>query len=176
MIVVADTSPLVALINIGRVDRLPAVFGRVIVPPEVLDELRSPRRPEAVRTFAAAPPEWIEIRAPGAVEPIAERHAGETAAISLARECGAELLVIDETKGRKAAVDRGLRVTGTIGVLEAAADRAMIRLEEEFERLKTAQFWVSPKLLDARLALYRERQAREQAEGPGPGHGGGQGP
>jgi predicted nucleic acid-binding protein len=64
MIVVADTSPFVGLMNIGRVDLLATLFGRVFIPSEVLDELRSPKRPAAVQTFAATPPEWLEVRAP----------------------------------------------------------------------------------------------------------------
>lgn len=158
MIVVADASPFVALANIGRLDLLPILFGRVLIPPQVLDELQSSKRPGTVRAFVATPPEWLEVQAPTTVEPIPDLHAGETAAISLARECQAELLVIDETKGRKAAGDRGLTVTGTIGVLEAAAKRGLVRLEDEFERLKRMGFWVNPKLLDARLALFREGQ------------------
>jgi predicted nucleic acid-binding protein len=85
MIVVADTSPFVALANIGRADLLPALFGRVIVPPEVLDELGSPKRPGAVRALVATPPDWLEVRAPTAVEPIAELHAGETGPSSASR-------------------------------------------------------------------------------------------
>ena len=103
MIVVVDTSPFVALANIGRLDLLPKLFGRVLIPPQVLDELQSSKRPGTVRAFVATPPEWLEVRAPTALEPIPDLHAGETAAISLARECHTELLVIDETQGRKAA-------------------------------------------------------------------------
>lgn len=162
MIVVADSSPFIGLINIGRVDLFPALFDRVVIPPEVMEELRSPRRPEAVRSFAVAPPEWLSVQAPSSVEAIAELHAGERAAISLARECGAELLLIDETRGRKAAIDRGLTVTGTVGVLETAAERGLVQLEDAFQRLKEVRFWVSPKLLDDRLALFRGRRAEGQ--------------
>jgi predicted nucleic acid-binding protein len=132
----------------------------------VRDELQSPKRPGTVRAFVATPPEWLEVRAPTALEPIPDLHAGETAAISLARECHTELLVIDETQGRKAASELVLTVTGTIGVLEAAAKRNLVCLEDEFERLKRMGFWVNPKLLDARLALFREgRHEPETAAG-----------
>jgi len=67
-------------------------------------------------------------------------------------------LALSSTQGRKAAGVRGLTVTGTIGVLEAAAKRGLVRLEDEFERLKRMGFWVNPKFLDARLALFREGQ------------------
>jgi predicted nucleic acid-binding protein len=45
MIVVADSSPLVALTNIGYIDVLPRLFGQVIIPPEISAELSQPRRP-----------------------------------------------------------------------------------------------------------------------------------
>ena len=44
MIVVADSSPLIALINIGHVDVLPQLFGQVIIPPEISVELNAPNR------------------------------------------------------------------------------------------------------------------------------------
>ncbi len=55
MLVVADTSPLVVLVNIGAIDVLPALFGRVAIPATVLAELQSALRPEDVRAFAASP-------------------------------------------------------------------------------------------------------------------------
>lgn len=85
MLVVADSSPLIVLINIGHTDVLPKLFGEVVVPPQVAAELRQPNRPQRVREFAASPPEWLHERAPAAIEPIPALHAGELAAISLAR-------------------------------------------------------------------------------------------
>jgi predicted nucleic acid-binding protein len=157
MIVVADSSPLVVLINIGQVDLLPALFKQILIPPEVAAELDSPKRPEAVRTFIASPPPWIEIRSPSSVEAIAGLHAGESAAISLAREVQASRLIIDEHRGRKAAAERSLKVVGTIGVLEMAAAMRLIELEQAFERVKQTDFGLAPTFLDERLAGFRER-------------------
>jgi predicted nucleic acid-binding protein len=39
MLVVADSSPLIVLIQIGQIDVLPALFGEVVIPPEVSAEL-----------------------------------------------------------------------------------------------------------------------------------------
>jgi predicted nucleic acid-binding protein len=56
-----------------------------------------------------------------------------------------------------AAMERGLRVVGTVGVLELAAEMQLLDLKEAFERLKRTDFWISQTLLDERLALFRRR-------------------
>jgi predicted nucleic acid-binding protein len=49
MIVVADTTPINYLILIGKIQVLPALYGRVVVPPAVVKELANSRTPEQVR-------------------------------------------------------------------------------------------------------------------------------
>ncbi len=160
MLVVADASPLVALINIEQIDLLPRLFDCVVIPLEVAAELRAPGRPPAVGEFMNRRPNWLTERAPTGMEPIPGLHPGEAAAISLARELRADLLLIDESRGRKAAADRRIPVTGTIGVLELAAEHGFLDLEEAFERIKGTDFWISPGLLDERLRLYSARRGR----------------
>jgi predicted nucleic acid-binding protein len=160
MIIVADSSPFVALINTGHVELLATLYGRIIIPPEVASELGSPKRTDEVRAFIATPPAWLEVRQPSSLESIAGLDNGELAAISLALELRADQLVIDETPGRRAALARNLRVIGTIGVLIAAAQRGLIDLEQAFEKIKLTDFWVSPRFLDERLALFREQASK----------------
>lgn len=158
MLVIADSSPLIVLINIGHVDVLPTLFGQVVIPPEVSAELHQPNRPQIVRDFLAVQPAWLRERMPVAIEPIPALHAGELAAISLARELKADLLLIDEVRGRKAAADRHIPYTGTIGVLELAADKGLLDLQAAFERIKLTDFWISHELLDERLKLHLARR------------------
>jgi predicted nucleic acid-binding protein len=163
MIIVADSSPFVVLVAVGHVDVLVTLFQEVLILPQVEFELRSPKRSEAVRAFITARPAWLVVRSPDSIQPIEGLHAGEVAAISLAGELHADLIIIDEALGRKAAAQRGLRVIGTIGVLEVAAERGLIDLGHAFEDVKKTDFWLSPTFLDERLALFLERkQAREQ--------------
>jgi predicted nucleic acid-binding protein len=158
MIVVADSSPLVALTNIGHVDVLPKLFGQVIIPPEISAELSQPSRPQAIRDFIASPPDWLFERAPLAIQPIPTLRPGELAAFSLAQELKADLLLIDDVRGRKAAADRRIPFTGTIGVLELAAEQRLLDLRDAFARLKNTDFWISPQLLDERLKLQLARK------------------
>jgi predicted nucleic acid-binding protein len=101
MVVVADSSPFILLVNIGHIDVLPALFGQVIIPPDVAAELRRSNRPQAVQDFIQAAPPWLVERVPAVIEPIPLLHAGEVAAISLALEPKADLLLIDEVDGRR---------------------------------------------------------------------------
>src|SRR5438552_821643 len=135
MLVVADSSPLIVLINIEYIDILPRLFGKVVIPPEVSAELSVSNRPQPIQTFINSPPPWLLLQSPSIVEPIPMLHPGEVTAISLALELHADLLLIDELRGRKAAAARKIRVTGTIGVLEQAADRGLLDLKEAFERI-----------------------------------------
>lgn len=159
MLVVADSSPLIAMVNIEQIGVLPSLFNEVAVPPEIVAELREPRRPASVRQFIASSPAWLQERRPVAIEAIPALHAGEIAAISLARELNADLLLIDELAGRKAATSRGIAIAGTVGVLELAAERGLLNLATAFARLKTTDFWISHDLLDRRLQVFRLRQS-----------------
>src|SRR5438105_15813680 len=97
MIVVADTTPLRYLVVIEREHVLPALYGRVLIPPAVADELNHENAPEVVRAWLAARPNWLEIRQPTrTLPPESDLDRGEQEAIALAEELAADLLLIDE--------------------------------------------------------------------------------
>ena len=150
MIVIADTSPLNYLILIGEVNVLPALYGRVFVPPSVCDELQRARASERVRTWIAQPPHWLEVRAttrtPDAQ--LIRLDAGERDAILLAEELGADQLIIDETRGRREARRRQLPFTGTLGVLAAAAENGLLDLRSAVDRLRLTSFHIAKEILD----------------------------
>ena len=84
MIVLSDTSPLNYLVLIGHVDVLPTLFGDVIVPAAVRDELQRAGAPDVVREWLAGPPSWLKVRAASHPDPTIQLGAGEVEAISLA--------------------------------------------------------------------------------------------
>ena len=156
MLVIADSSPLIVLVNIGHIEVLPKLFGEVVIPPAVASEIAAPARPQAVRNFAAARPTWLRVQAPAVVQQIAELHQGENEALSLAMELHADLVLIDERKAYREAVARKLNAVGTVRVLERAAAEDLLDLKDAFERLKQTDFWISHKLLDERVRLFQE--------------------
>ena len=161
MLVVADTSPFIGLLKIGHVDVLPRLFGSVTIPPQVAAELASPKRTREVQAFIAASPGWLSVRSPVTVETIAGIDPGECAAISLARELKADLLLIDENMGREAAMARHIRTVRTAAVLFDAANIGVLPdLKGAFDKLKATNFRVPAKVLDELLQRHRDFRAR----------------
>lgn len=143
MIIVGDSSVLIALERIGAQELLPRLYGEVHVPEAVWREVFS--------GAAAIVPAWL-IRHPAPARPSpldwTERlDAGEIEAILLAREMPADLLLMDETAGRRAARHLGLRVTGVVGVLIEAKRRGEIALlAPHLSQLRLAGFFLSDDL------------------------------
>lgn len=152
MIVISDTSPINYLVLIGEIELLPQLFGQVILPHAVLTELSHTRTPALVRSWIAAPPAWLEVRTPATVDPNLGPDLGEREAISLALEMKADLLLVDDKKARRLARARGLRLTGTLGVLELAATKGLVDLEDAFARLRKTDFQISEDLLQEILS------------------------
>jgi len=157
MIVVADTSPLIVLTKIGEIRILPALFDVVLIPSAVKAELAAGLNDQTARDLALHPPAWLVEKSPSQPQKIAGLDAGELAAISLALEMHADYLLIDDIAGRNAALQRQVRITGTIGVLEMAARGHLLDLAGAFARLKQTNFWVSHDLLDQRLKLFQQQ-------------------
>ncbi len=66
MLVVADTSPLNYLVWIESVEILQQLYGKVIIPPEVHEELLVADAPLVVRSWAIKLPDWIKVQTPDA--------------------------------------------------------------------------------------------------------------
>jgi predicted nucleic acid-binding protein len=150
MIVVADTSPLNYLILIGHIDVLEAIYGEVVIPPAVQDEMLDPLAPPSVRSWIKNPPHWLEVRTPAHINiPLdPDLDAGEREAIALAHNSGQNgILLIDERVGRKEATRLGLKVTGTLGVLEEADKRGLLHIREAIELLRATSFKVADSVL-----------------------------
>jgi len=126
--IVADTTPLNYLVLIQAADILPSLYGKVLIPPAVKAELAHANTPDVVRTWISQPPSWLEIVNLKKPVDLALSHldAGEQEAISLASELQASLLLMDERDGVAVARGRGLKVVGTLSVLDLAATRGFV--------------------------------------------------
>lgn len=115
--------------------------------------------PNVVRNWAARPPDWVEVRIPTRELGWQLTHlgAGEKDAILLAQEIGADVLIIDERAGYKEAQNRGLLVTGTLGVLEKAANLGLVNLTEAVSRLLATNFRIRRDIVETLLKRHESR-------------------
>lgn len=154
MIVVADTSPICYLLLIGHIDLLPTLFGKIIIPQAVCDELMNEGAPGVLRAWIIQPPAWLEIQhmtTPLRATSPDRLHAGELEAIALAEQLNADLIILDEKAARETAFQCGLKVTGLLGILDEATARGLIDSTTAIDRLQRTTFRASPRILKALL-------------------------
>ena len=111
MIVVSDTTAITTLLKTGDEDLLSKLFGTVLVPPAVGDELRA---------FHSILPDFIEVRAlPAAPRPAGTERLGrgESEAMQLALQTNADWLLLDDRQARVVAKKLGLKCVALTGVL-----------------------------------------------------------
>lgn len=104
MIVVADSSPLHYLVLIEQTALLPEMYGDVMIPDAVAAELTAPGSPDEIRDWMSDRPSWLTVLSvsPDAVERISDSlDLGERAAIALAERERADLLLMDDSDGRR---------------------------------------------------------------------------
>ncbi len=129
MIVVSNTTPFSELAKVGRMNLLGDIFGKVIIPQEVYNEITTGTHP-AVNAVKSA--NWIEVlsirnsQQVSILQSETNLDLGECAAIILAEELGANRVLIDEWAARKVAKSRHLPVTGTVGILLIAKHKGLI--------------------------------------------------
>ena len=148
-LVVADTGPIHYLILIEQIELLPRLFAQVFLPSVVRDELAHAEAPYAVQAWIASPPQWLEVLAtPPKDLALRSLDDGESAAITLAASVGADAILMDDRAGVAVARARGFVVTGTIGILDAAARQRFVDFAQAVERLRRTSFRYPDALLN----------------------------
>lgn len=153
-LVVSNASPLIALDQIGEMKLLQGLFGEILIPPAVARE---------VEPGVPLPP-WVKTRPlqqPMAGEVLrASLGAGESEAISLAQEIRSEWLLLDERAARRLAQALGLRVAGTLGLLNRAKEKGLVAaVRPHIEALLRAGFHATPALVERILSEAGEAEA-----------------
>jgi predicted nucleic acid-binding protein len=158
MIVVSDTSPLNYLVLIGKVDVLPRLFGKIVVPIAVHEELLHDGAPQRVKDWLANAPEWLEVREAPPHQEESGVDRGEAEAIALARSLNAPAL-IDDRRGREYANEQGVIVIGTIGVLDRAAKKGMLDYVQSLRDLEATNFHISKDHVNSLIESFQREQA-----------------
>lgn len=151
-IAVTDSSPLIILHQIDRLELLRRLFRTVVAPPAVALEIAP--------SLGALPPWMSERHVPTIPKLAMALDAGEREAIALALHISADVIILDDLIGRRRAAQLGLDVIGSAGILLQARRRGLIgAVRPELDAMVANGLYVSKQ-------LYREILSTAGEDGP----------
>lgn len=153
-IIVADSSPLIALARVNHLELLQKMAKTVFVPPAVWSEITI-ERPDAPGARELAGSSWIKVQSAtqrDANPATTELDAGEAEAIALALELPGAVLLVDDLRARRVASQLQLAVIGTVGLLLRARKAALVpALRPILSQLQQCGIYLRPGLIQAAL-------------------------
>lgn len=162
MIIVSDTTPISELAKVDHLDLLPKLFGKVVIPQGVFDELQVGEHPAAQLVQNLS---WLEVVTVDNQQLVRELQQsfkldlGESEAIALAEEISASQLLIDERAARKVAMARKLPLIGTVGILLLAKRRGLLdSVKDVLDEMKAQGMRISDRLYVQVLTLAQEKK------------------
>ena len=161
MIVVSDASPIINLAQIDMLFLLPKLYGQIMIPPAVYEEIviKGENEPGADEIKNAV---WVFVKNCENIELLNELRAelddGEAEAIVLSIELKADRILMDEQMGRHKALSLNLRPIGVLGILiKAKQERLIKNIKPYVDRLiQEAHFFIHPNLYSEVLKLANE--------------------
>lgn len=147
MIIVSNSTPLISISKIGKINLLRDLFGQVFIPEAVYNEVAVQGQGRAGWNL----PSYIEVKhitnAMASQFLQSQLDYGESEAIVLAKEMHAELLIMDEKKARRIAKLNGITVIGTLGVLQKAKEEGILKsMKECMDEMMQRGIWIDEKL------------------------------
>lgn len=149
-VIIADASPLIALARIDRLSLLKSIFSHIIIPYAVRDELKmDSTKPGAGKLLAAEKEGWLKTVDIKPHNLKLDLDQGEIEAIALALQVSSDFLLIDERKGRRAAIKHGIHVLGSARVLIAAKEKGLlVKVMPEIDKLAKAGYRLSDDIIE----------------------------
>ena len=148
-IVVSNTTPLVTLASVDKLDILKELYGKIYIPIAVLNEIKAGKR--KIGYFAIDTVDWIipkQITNVFSMSYLIDLHEGEAETIILAEELQADIVLIDEKFARGFAEIRGLTLSGSLGVLLEAKKRGIIsEVKPLIEKMLANRRYLSEKII-----------------------------
>lgn len=161
MTIISDTTPIISLIKINRLDLLEKLFEEVLIPEAVYRELTTnalfENEAKIVKSSSFLKTSSVQNRKSlQLLQAVSGLDDGESEAIILADELKSDVLIMDERKGRKVAEKLGIKITGTVGVLLQSYSENMISSDEiktYLDQLKNSNIRLSESLIQKALEM-----------------------
>ena len=155
MILIADSSALIALAVVDKLDILETLFGEVYVPRAVYDEVSHQSKGESEKLALYCKDKVLDITSK--VNLNITLGSGESEAIILYKEKCADFLLCDDKKAKKFARNFGVKVVGSLGVLlKAKEEKLIVEINPLIEKLKLSQIFIDDKTFELILKMAGE--------------------
>lgn len=158
MIIIADSSPIIALSRIGKLDILKNLYGKIFIPRAVEKEILL----EHSNKINLAKITWIKTKSLSqhlSVDILSiDLGLGESETLGLALELKADLIILDEIAARAMAESLRIKYTGVLGALLKAKEKKLIvSVKELLDSLCQNEFRISRQLYHDILELAKEK-------------------
>jgi uncharacterized protein len=158
-VVVVNTTPIIALALLGKLDLLKELYGEVLIPPAVEKELIAGGSSKiGVIDFSAVGYlHRVQLKDSTRADLLSDLDRGEAEVIALGQELSTDLLIIDEKLARRHAVRLGFNITGVLGVLLRAKEAGLIQaVEPLLQQLIDGGIWIGVDVRTETLRLAGE--------------------
>lgn len=157
--VITNTTPILSLLKIDKLGLLGELYGEVIVPFAVFQEIEAGKHKPYYQNVKQV--SWMKIERVKNSDSrsfFVDLDDGEAEVLILAKELNADLVIMDEILGRRYARQLRLEITGTLGVLLKAKEKGLVHsVRELLTELEEKGTWINPKLFKKIISLSKEK-------------------
>jgi predicted nucleic acid-binding protein len=158
MLIICDSSPIIALAVCDKLNLLDELYGEVAVPQKVYTEVIKPGKPQSEKLRLWAGSKVVSVSSQFVQQ--AERlklDPGETEAIALYWERNADDLLVDDLQARNAALEEKINIVGSSGILlRAKAEGLISSVRPYLDMIYNSDVYISKALYDMVLKLAGE--------------------
>ena len=152
--IIGDSSALVALSIMDRLDLLETIFGKIYVPQAVYDEVVVSHKTQSVKLKNFLADKVIAVDLTIAQIGLGQ---GELEAIALYKNLDANFLLIDDRRAKSFAKLNDVNVIGSLGVMLLAKEQGVVdSIRSDLEKLIKSDIFISENLINKVLASIGE--------------------
>jgi len=157
MILIADSSALIALSIYNQLALLDKLFARVQVPLSVYEEINIPDKPESKVVVRYLKGKTVNIDLSSYIISTPRLGKGELEAMALYKKLNADLLLTDDKKARRTAEYNGIKIIGSIGILIWAKKQNVIKeVKSSLDEIYNSYIYLSEDLYHYVLKIMDE--------------------
>jgi len=144
--IIGDSSALVSLATMDRLDLLEKIFGKIYVPQAVYDEVTISYKPQSVKLKEFLADKVVSVELDISKMGLGQ---GELEAIALYKNMNSDFLLIDDRRAKKFAQLNGVNVIGSLGVMILAKESGLVEsISDDLEKLINSSLFISQNLID----------------------------